>query len=243
MKRQGRLLPLLLTLAVLGGLVLLGCPNPTSNDTNDDGGGTGTADNSKINFENWDGAWAYNPGNAMTEVDTQSTAEKDSNLFKNGSASLKISGTTQKDKYSDAQEIGMRIKAAEILSVTNLDVINKVISLWVYVPEGANNNAIQVNLQDNSYQQAMGNALAVTPGEWTQVFYKLLPAGDANNTKYADRPCFVSVSDAAGSTVTQQGAYTSDTFNVDTITVIEIRSLNGTNGETATVNIDSIDWN
>uniref|UniRef100_A0A7C3I683 CBM-cenC domain-containing protein n=1 Tax=Gracilinema caldarium TaxID=215591 RepID=A0A7C3I683_9SPIR len=233
-----------LALALVASLALVGCPSPTSSDgSGDTGGGDVATDNAKISFENWDGVWAYNPGDALTKDDSQSSASKDTVVFKNGSASLKISGTIQEDKYSTTKEFGMRLKAATILNVANIDVLSKVISLWVYVPADAENDAIQIALQDSSYQQAISNAVSLTKGSWTQVFFKLLSAGDSDNTKYTDRPCLVTVSDASGSTIVSQGAYTGETFKQDQITEIEIRSLNGTIGNAAYVNIDSIDWN
>lgn len=239
MKLKKRTLTLV-PLAALLSLALLGCPQPTATDDGGDTGGDTTT--AKITFETWDGAWAYNPGDSLTEVDSSTTATQDGSIFKNGAKSLKIEGTIQKDKYSDAKEFGMRLKADQILGVSNIDVLNKVFSLWVYVPEDAENDAIQVALQDSSYQQAISNAVSVTKGAWTQVFFKLLPAGDPNNTKYTDKPCIVTISDATGTEVTAQGAYTSDTFDVDAITQIEIRSLNGTIDNTAVVYIDDINW-
>ncbi|MCA1950680.1 MAG: hypothetical protein LDL24_08915 [Treponema sp.] len=234
----------LLPLAAILSLALLGCPQPT---TGDDGGDVGGGDTgggittAKISFEAWNGAWAYNPGDALTKNDSNSTATQDETIVKNGSKSLKIEGTIQEDKYSSTKEFGMRLKADEILGVTSIDVLNKVFSLWVYVSANAENDAIQVALQDSSYNQAISNAVSLTKGAWTQVFFKLLPAGDPDNTKYNDKPCFVTVSDSTGTTVTAQGAYTGN-IDVNAITQIEIRSLNGTIDNPAIVYIDDINW-
>lgn len=151
MKRQGRLISLLLTLAVLGGLVLLGCPNPTSNDTNDDGGGTVT-DTPIIftDFESGLGNWAGN-GGATAEVSTEQ--------LKNGSQSCKVITGDAGWKSVWMYNLGNII----------LNDISYDYSVWIYQATGADVKfSITIKDSNGGYNSVIYQT--VVPSEqWTEI--------------------------------------------------------------------------
>ena len=204
-------------------------------------GAAGGADEAKINFEGAFGDFTYTPGTALTSTDTESTMAVASDFVYAGAQSMRINGTLQKDKYSDTIEIGYRIKAAEMLGLKNLELVGKMISMWVYVPAEYTNEEIQMVLMDNGWQGCYSTGVKVVPGQWTKVFFKLLSSGSAENEKYPGQRQSLAAYDAAGAKI-GMGAYTSETFNSYAITQIEIRSLHGEPGDNASVFIDSLDW-
>lgn len=186
----------------------------------------------------------YNPGTNLTETDTNSLAELVEDPAYSGKGSLKISGTLQKDLYSDAVEIGMRIKVASILDLGTIDADNAVFSLQVYVPDGYPNTVVQFVLIDDAYQPAISEAMDSVPGTWTEHQFWLIPTSSPEN-QMGGVPSLAAVDQTSG-LVRTQGAYTSPSFNPSRVTEVEIRSLSGQSGgigDEGLLYIDAISWN
>jgi hypothetical protein len=193
------------------------------------------------------GSVLYNPGNALTNEDSALNylAEKagDGATLP---ACLKLSGNLQKDKYGTAKEIGVRLKVAEYLGVDSVSLLDKVIAVKAYVAVGAVNTALQLSLQSDNNQQAMGQAQDLTPGAWTTVYFKLINAShadfDASVGQTTKQYEFIAC-DSEGTKI-DSGAYSSDTFN-ETVTEFDIRSVGGTTAginDAVTVWFESIEW-
>lgn len=191
-----------------------------------------------FDFETFDGNNFYSPGDALTTPDSGSMVEQSMDQAFDGSASMKITGTLQQDKYDGSNppktiEIGMRMKAAQMAGLSNCDVKERIISMRVFVEEGANNPYLQFALQDKGYQQAISDWAELTPGEWTTIYFKLASSGSLDQV------------DSEGN-VLVKGAYTSDSFSKGGITQLEFRSVGDTSvasvGDPATVYIDAVEW-
>ncbi|MDR0411459.1 MAG: hypothetical protein LBH75_05760 [Treponema sp.] len=120
--------------------------------------------------------------------------------------------------------------------------------------------SIQVNFNDSGDQQAMGMGQKVKPqteigSGWNILYYKLVGTDSPEREKYADTGTAELLSvDADGTKLEEsaQGAYSSDTFDVNDIKEIEIRLLDGINddsenkgqniGKTVVAYIDEIGW-
>jgi len=241
---------LILTALIAFSMVTTGCNDATGNNT--EGEGNTTDDGSILvgfNEDNF-GDYGYNPGDALTVVDSETTAEYATDQVSEGAGSLKLSGSIQQDKYDTTDnvlndppqtvEFGYRLKLAELLDLSEIEAEGKILSVDVFVAAEANNTAIQFAFQDDEYEQSISQAVNVTPGEWNTVYFILLGKDDASNTMTDDNsiPSFASC-DSTGS-VTSQGAYTSANFDETTIVQFEIRSLGGTVGDNAVVYIDNI---
>lgn len=191
-----------------------------------------------FDFETFDGNNFYSPADALTTPDSGSMVEQSMDQAFDGSASMKITGTLQKDKYDGSDppstiEIGIRMKAAKMAGVSNCNVRDKIITMRVFVEEGANNPFLQFALQDKGYQQAISDWAELTPGEWTTLYFKLASSGSLDQV------------DSEGN-VLVAGAYTSGTFLTGSVSQFEFRSVGDTSvasiGDPATVYIDSVEW-
>lgn len=201
----------------------------------------GGDDAAKINFEGDFGAFIYAPGTALTEKDTKTIASASTDFFYAGKQSLRLDGTIQKYKYANMNLIGYRINAAEMFGKKSLELVGKIIKVRVFVPAGFSNTAIQLLILDQAFSWAESSAVELEAGKWNTVHFKLLSSGSAENTKYAGTQCSLATYEADG-TKKFRGNYTGNSFNSYAINALEIRSINGTIGDNATVFIDSIDW-
>lgn len=191
-----------------------------------------------FNFEAFDGNNFYNPGDALTTPDAGTVVEQSMDYAFDGAASLKLTGTLQKDKYDSSDpaktiEIGIRMKAARMAGLSNLELKENILTMRVFVEEGAINPYLQFALQDKGYQQAISDWAELTPGEWTTLYFKLASSGSLDQV------------DAEGN-VLVPGAYTSGTFSKGGIVQLEFRSVGNTEvasiGDSATVYIDAVEW-
>lgn len=238
------------------------CSDPVSNnnsgggatgDTPPGSGSVGGTDAAKVNFEgssvSLSAGDVYNPADALTTPDAAPTYSADSSFFYAGSKSLKIVGTVQQDKYDTASgtstlnspakvtEFGARIKIATIANAgANLDLADKVFSARVFVPTGSPTTAVQIALQDDGSQQAIGPAISVTAGKWTTVSYK----ADSTKLNASGKLKFTSV-DSTGAFLAD-GAYSSATFSASTVAQIEFRAVGGAVGAAGVIYVDSITW-
>jgi hypothetical protein len=203
----------------------------------------------KLDFlENDFGGVLYDPGDALTDA-YASLNYKAEKAGDDGTlpACLKLSGNLQKDKYGDAKEIGVRLKVAEYLGVDSVSLLNKVIAVKAYVATGAVNTALQLSLQSENNQQAMGEAQDLTPGDWTTVYYKLIDSTDADfdaTVSQTDKQYEFISCDSEGTWI-KKGAYSSNTFDSDHITQFDIRSVGGTTAninDAVTVWFEFIEW-
>jgi hypothetical protein len=248
-----------LLLLVVAVLAVGGCNS--SGDVEDDGGRT------VIDFETdlGEAQCIYNNddssnSNSMT-VPTPSEGTRGESDGNEGEKTLKIIGELQPDRYAPhATEAGLRLKIADFLGKGPLPLVDKVFYIKVRIEEGSLVESIQVNFQDSDYQQAMGNGQKVKPeteieNGWNILYYKLVGPDSSERVKYADTLTAELLSvDADGNKLEEspQGAYSSETFNIDDITEIEIRLLDGINnesenteqniGETVVAYIDEIGW-
>ena len=204
-------------------------------------GSVGGEDTAKINFEGDFGSFVYAPGTALTDKDTNTTAVPSTDFFYAGKQSMRLDGTMQKYKYANMNLIGYRINAAEMLGKKNLELVGKMIKVHVYVPAEFHNTAIQLLILDIGFSWAESSAVELEPGKWNTVYFKLLSSGSKENTKYSGSQCSLATYDEEGNK-RFRGNYTGNGFNSYTINALEIRSINGTPDDNATVFIDSIDW-
>lgn len=248
MKRERKINKVLVSILVLPSLMFFSCAQDVDEPEKEDETPVVSEESAKISFEEdqYSGDHFYDPDDALTDNSTSITVEQ-SNVYANdGTYSLKLEGTLQSDKYDDPDgstlEMGIRVKAATIVDVTVLDIVSKVISVSFYIPAEGTNNAVQFVLQDSGSQQAISNGIEITAGEWNTVYFKLLPSDDAANTKYPNERASLCVVDSEGTTITAQGAYTSESFETDEIEEIEIRTMGSTLDAVAILYVDSIDW-
>ena len=201
----------------------------------------GGEDTAQINFEGEFGDFMYNPGDAVTEVDTGATVTPATDFVYAGSQSARIDGSIQKYKYSSSKFVSYRINAAEMLGKKNLEIVGKMIKVRIFVPSEFSNTAIQFLVLDFGFSWAESVPIQVEAGKWNTLYFKLLSSSAEDNTKYKGRQCSLASYTPEGKKKFV-GQYTGNGFNSYTINAFEIRSLNGTLGDNATVFVDSIEW-
>ncbi len=204
-------------------------------------GSMGGDDTAKINFESEFHSFVYSPTDSLTEVDHNSKATNANDFYYAGKQSMRIDGTLQKDKYSDAIEFGYRIDAGKMLNVRNLEIVGEKVSVRAFVPSGFSNRSIQFVLLDDAYQWAISTAVTLTPGQWHTVYFKLVEPNDKDNQKYAGKFHSLEAYDESGKKI-GNAAYTSPNLKIGQITSFELRIIGGVVGDKGTVFIDSIDW-
>jgi len=202
----------------------------TQSGGGDGGGGGGGADSAKYNFEATAQGWQ-----AQTWVDSQAITlvARDTSKAKNGSASLRCTVNLQGEHANNSKGeawVDMQNNRPTGVTTVPVDLSNKTVSVWVWLPEEAAGdtrrpNGIQIFFKDANWRNRYSS--------WNNIGNP--PYGLETNT-------WVQIT---VNTATEQWAYDEEGFDMTRVRGVGVKIGTG-GGSTATFNgyiwIDSFDW-